>query len=132
MALQNFTPEQAIPKIKQYCIYQERCHAEVKDKLYSFGLHRKDVDEIIVLLIEENYEYPTTYTSSEEMIYKASQPYSRFSYLKDAVDEIIEKILDEGGDVEFVSEKIMGHYNHIALIITSKKNNLYENNYPGD
>src|ERR1700693_812271 len=55
MALQNLTPEQAIPKIKQYCAYQERCHAEVKDKLYSFGLHRKDVDEIIVLLIGENY-----------------------------------------------------------------------------
>lgn len=55
MALQNFTPDQAIPKIKQYCAYQERCHAEVKDKLYSFGLHRKEVDEIIVLLIGENY-----------------------------------------------------------------------------
>jgi regulatory protein len=55
MALQNFTPDQAIPKIKQYCAYQERCHAEVKDKLYSFGLHRKDVDEIMVLLIGENY-----------------------------------------------------------------------------
>ena len=55
MAFQNFTPEQAVPKIKQYCAYQERCHAEVKEKLYSFGLHRKDVDEIITLLIEENY-----------------------------------------------------------------------------
>ena len=55
MTLQNYTPEQALPKIKQYCVYQERCHAEVKDKLYSFGLHRKDVDEIIVLLIGENY-----------------------------------------------------------------------------
>jgi regulatory protein len=55
MALQNFTPDQAILKIKQYCAYQERCHAEVKDKLYSFGLHKKDVDEIMVLLIGENY-----------------------------------------------------------------------------
>ena len=55
MALQKFTPDQAVPKIKQYCAYQERCHAEVKDKLYSFGLHRKEVDEIIVLLIGENY-----------------------------------------------------------------------------
>nr|MDQ6905158.1 RecX family transcriptional regulator [Bacteroidota bacterium] len=55
MSLQNFTPEQSIPKIKQYCAYQERCHAEVKDKLYSFGLHRKDVDEIIAGLIGENY-----------------------------------------------------------------------------
>ena len=55
MALQNFTPGQAIPKIKQYCAYQERCHAEVKEKLYSFGLHRKEVDEIVIHLIGENY-----------------------------------------------------------------------------
>ncbi|MDQ6844279.1 MAG: RecX family transcriptional regulator [Bacteroidota bacterium] len=51
----SFTPQQAIPKIKQYCSYQERCHAEVKDKLYSYGLYRKDVDEIVATLIEENY-----------------------------------------------------------------------------
>jgi regulatory protein len=55
MVLQNFTPEQAAAKIKQYCAYQERCHAEVRDKLYSFGLHRKDVDEILADLISENY-----------------------------------------------------------------------------
>ncbi|MGH2563526.1 MAG: regulatory protein RecX [Ginsengibacter sp.] len=55
MALQNFTPGQAIQKIKQYCAYQERCHAEVKDKLYSYGLHKKEVDETIALLISENY-----------------------------------------------------------------------------
>ena len=55
MALQNFTPEQSLSKIKQYCAYQERCHAEVKDKLYSFGLYKKDVEKIIVDLINENY-----------------------------------------------------------------------------
>lgn len=55
MAFLNFSAEQAIPKIKQYCAYQERCHAEVRDKLYSFGLHRKDVEGIISTLIQENY-----------------------------------------------------------------------------
>jgi regulatory protein len=55
MALQNFTPQQALLKIKQYCAYQERCHAEVKEKLYSFGLHKGEVDEIIAQLINENY-----------------------------------------------------------------------------
>lgn len=55
MPLQNFTPEQSLQKIKQYCAYQERCHAEVRDKLYSYGLHRKEVDEIISTLIQENY-----------------------------------------------------------------------------
>ncbi len=55
MSFQNFTPEQAIPKIKQYCDYQERCHAEVREKLYSFGLYKNDVEPIISLLIDENY-----------------------------------------------------------------------------
>jgi regulatory protein len=55
MAFQTYTPEQALPKIKQYCAYQERCHAEVRDKLYSFGLHKNEVEEIISGLITENY-----------------------------------------------------------------------------
>ncbi len=55
MAFQTFTPEQAVPKIKQYCAYQERCHSEVRDKLYSFGLRTNDVEEIISTLITENY-----------------------------------------------------------------------------
>ncbi len=55
MAFQIFTPEQSLPKIKQYCAYQERCHAEVRDKLYSFGLHKNEVEEIISTLITENY-----------------------------------------------------------------------------
>ncbi len=55
MAFQNFTPDQSFPKIKQYCAYQERCHSEVRDKLYSFGLNKKEIEEIISILIKENY-----------------------------------------------------------------------------
>ena len=47
--------EEALQKAKQYCAYQERCHSEVKEKLYSFGLHKKDVEELLSGLIEENY-----------------------------------------------------------------------------
>ena len=49
------TKDAATQKIKHYCAYQERCHQEVKDKLYGFGLHSKEVNEIIAFLIEENY-----------------------------------------------------------------------------
>ena len=52
---QNLTPEQALQKARQYCAYQERCHKEVKDKLYGFGLHKKEVEEVLSQLIEENY-----------------------------------------------------------------------------
>lgn len=51
----RFTPEQALQKLKHYCAYQERSHAEVKEKLYGYGLFRNDVDNIIATLIEENY-----------------------------------------------------------------------------
>lgn len=51
----RLSKEQALPKIKQYCAYQERCHAEVKEKLYSFGLYKKDVEQLTSQLIEENY-----------------------------------------------------------------------------
>jgi regulatory protein len=47
--------EQALQKAKQYCAYQERCHSEVKEKLYSYGLYKKDVEELLSVLIEENY-----------------------------------------------------------------------------
>lgn len=51
----NMTKEQALQKLKHYCAYQERCHSEVKEKLYSLGVWKKDHDEIIAALIEENY-----------------------------------------------------------------------------
>ncbi len=50
-----YSKEEALQKAKQYCAYQERCHSEVKEKLYSFGLNKNDVDELLSELISENY-----------------------------------------------------------------------------
>ena len=47
--------EKAFQKIKHYCAYQERCHSEVRDKLYSFKLHRNEVEQLLTQLIEEDY-----------------------------------------------------------------------------
>lgn len=55
MLMQSFTPKQSIQKIKHYCAYQERCHKEVREKLYGFGLNKMEVEEIISTLISENY-----------------------------------------------------------------------------
>lgn len=51
----NIGVEAASRKIKHFCAYQERCHSEVKDKLYGFGLYPKEVEEILSNLIEEGY-----------------------------------------------------------------------------
>jgi len=50
-----YSKEEALQKAKQYCAYQERCHSEVKEKLYSFGMNKKEVDELLSDLISENY-----------------------------------------------------------------------------
>ena len=55
MNQQKLTPQQAFLKIKQYCAYQERCHSETKEKLYSFSLNKSEVEECISKLIDENY-----------------------------------------------------------------------------
>lgn len=51
----NIGTEKAIQKIKHFCAYQERNHREVKEKLYSYGLYKPQVEELISLLIEENF-----------------------------------------------------------------------------
>jgi len=51
----QLSKEQALQKLKHYCGYQERSHSEVKEKLYSLGVWKKDHDEILAALIEENY-----------------------------------------------------------------------------
>lgn len=55
MQLKKLTPNQAKNNLQQYCAYQERSHAEVKDKLYSFGLTTNEVEEIVSGLIADDY-----------------------------------------------------------------------------
>ncbi len=42
-------------KAGTYCAYQERTQQEVRDKLYSLGLHRDEVEEVLSELIIENF-----------------------------------------------------------------------------
>lgn len=50
----NIGTEKALQKIGQFCAYQERNHKEVKEKLYSYGLYKDQVEELISKLIQEN------------------------------------------------------------------------------
>jgi len=51
----QFTPLQALPKIKHYCSYAERSHKDVKDKLFGMGLPTIEVNKLIATLIDEDY-----------------------------------------------------------------------------
>ena len=51
----TLTKEQALQKLRHYCAYQERCHSEVKKKLYQLGINKKLNDEIVAELTQGNY-----------------------------------------------------------------------------
>jgi regulatory protein len=47
--------QQALIRAQKYCAYQERSQQEVRDKLYSFGLHSGDVENAITELITSGF-----------------------------------------------------------------------------
>lgn len=51
----HYTPHQAKLKAEAYCAYQERSQQEVRDRLYDWGLHMEDVEQIISELISTNF-----------------------------------------------------------------------------
>jgi regulatory protein len=53
--MKKITPSEAKGKIQRYCAYQERSHQEVKNKLYSFGLYSREVDELLSDLITDGF-----------------------------------------------------------------------------
>ena len=51
----KLTPNQALIKAQMSCAYQERCQQEMRDKLYEWGLHSNEVENIIADLISTNF-----------------------------------------------------------------------------
>jgi regulatory protein len=51
----QLTREEALQKLRQYCGYQERCHAEIREKLYDLKVSKAFHDDILATLIQEDY-----------------------------------------------------------------------------
>lgn len=45
---------EAVIKIRTFCNYRDRCHKEVRDKLYAMGLFKKEVDQVLMQMIDED------------------------------------------------------------------------------
>lgn len=69
-----------------------------------------------LLLVEKDYMYAAQRGTNKSVIYMPVKPYNKFSPIKDAVDEVIEKVLESGGDVEFVDKDVLKDYHNIALV----------------
>ncbi len=58
------TKSQAFDKLKKYCAYQDRCHSEVRTKLLSYQVYGDTLDEVIAMLIQEDYLNEERYACS--------------------------------------------------------------------
>lgn len=56
--------EEIKEKLKHYCSYQDRCHAEVEEKMREFFLIEEARDEILLYLLRENYLNEERFTKS--------------------------------------------------------------------
>lgn len=69
-----------------------------------------------LLIVEENYRYTASLLESEEGLYTSKEPYCKYSHIHNAVDNIIETVLENGGDIEFVEDGSLDNYEHIVLL----------------
>ncbi|WP_289663703.1 regulatory protein RecX [Flavobacterium panacagri] len=60
----TFTIKEALQKLEHFCAYQERCHQEVVEKLYSLKMTSDEIDSVIVQLIEGNFLNETRFACS--------------------------------------------------------------------
>lgn len=59
-----YTVEEAKRRIERYCVYQERCHKEVRQKLYEMRMIPLAIDEIIDHLLRHNFLNETRFSQA--------------------------------------------------------------------
>ena len=69
-----------------------------------------------LLVVEKNFKYSAQLGYGKDSLEELPESYNKFSYIRDAVDDVMEKVLENGGDVEFVDAEVLKDYQHIALI----------------
>ena len=51
----TYTVEEAKKALENYCVYQDRCHKEVEEKLHKMGMIPQACEVIILHLMEHNF-----------------------------------------------------------------------------
>ena len=109
--IQTYTLKEATKKLEGYCAYQERCHKEVAQKLRDMNMITEARDEIITLLIQENYLNEERFSQSyargkfnikkwgrnrivNELKFRGISKYNIKTALKEIDDEVYINVLD--------------------------------------
>ncbi len=102
----QLTPEEALQKLKHYCAYQERCHREVREKLFSLGMKKSEREQILAALIEENYlneeRFAVAFAGGKWRIKRWGRIKIRYELRQKGISEYcIRKALRQIGETEY-------------------------------
>ena len=103
----KLNPQQALLKAQQSCAYQERCQQEMRDKLYEWGLHSVDVENIIAHLITDNFlneeRFAKAYAGGKFRIKKWGKVKIKIELKKRKISEYcIKKAIQEISDKDYL------------------------------
>ena len=113
------------PYIKNWQDMKERAlllklEQAMGDKRVEYGIrqvwHSATHKNGQLLLVEKNFIYPAHQGAEPDSISREDFSLNSPFYIKDAVDDVMEKVLESGGDVEFVGDGVLNQFGHIALI----------------
>ncbi len=51
----KLTPSEALVSLQRFCVYQDRCHQEVRNKLIQLGVYGDTLESILAALISEGF-----------------------------------------------------------------------------
>ncbi|MBK9492155.1 MAG: RecX family transcriptional regulator [Haliscomenobacter sp.] len=128
--------EIALQKLQRYCAFQERCHQEVRQKLYELSVYGDLQEEIVAELISDNFlneeRFARTYARgkfrsrswgririqqelkqrkvSDYCIRKGMEEIEEEEYLKALQKIIAKKQAELGGEEEFTARQKTAQY----------------------
>ena len=116
-----FTFEEIKQKIVNYCVYQDRSHSEVEQKMKEFVLIPEAKEEILLYLIKENYlneeRFARSYTRGKFYIKKWGRNKIKTSlFQKGITEKLIQISFDEIDERDYQDtirgfiEKLMPSY----------------------
>ena len=116
----------ALLKAESWCAYQERSQQEVRNKLYEYGLHQTDVEDLISELITTNFlneeRFAMAYASGKVNIKKWGKiKVKQGLKLKKVPDRLIQKALNSIDGDKYVAN---------LLAIAEKKSSILTEKEP--
>lgn len=119
------TIKEAYPRIASFCAYQERTQNEVRERLKDFGIDGDEAEEVIVMLMSDNYlnesRFATTYAGGKSRIKKWGKNKIRQALKQKGISENCIKIALQEIDNE-------EYYNNLVKLAEKKLAEIKETN----